>query len=92
MDGFSPTDRIVVVASTNRIDLIDAAVLRAGRFDIKIQISLPNFKERVGIMKTLIRKKFKEHSIDNETIEEVSKKCEGCCGADFEALLNEAAY
>lgn len=42
MDGFSPTDRIVIVAATNRIDLVDFAVLRAGRFDIKIQIDLPS--------------------------------------------------
>jgi len=41
MDGFLPNDKIVVVAATNRIDLIDSAVLRAGRFDIKISIGLP---------------------------------------------------
>lgn len=42
MDGFAPNDRIVIVAATNRIDLVDFAVLRAGRFDIKIQIDLPS--------------------------------------------------
>ena len=42
MDGFSPTDRIVIVAATNRIDLVDFAVLRAGRFDIKVHIDLPS--------------------------------------------------
>lgn len=59
MDGFSPLDRVVVVASTNRVDLIDAAVLRAGRFDIKVQISLPSFEDRLGILKTLIKKKLR---------------------------------
>jgi ATP-dependent 26S proteasome regulatory subunit len=42
MDGFSPLDKIVIVAATNRIDLVDYAILRAGRFDIKIHIELPN--------------------------------------------------
>ena len=92
MDGFSSLDRVVVVASTNRIDLIDAAVLRAGRFDIKVQISLPCFEERMGILKTLIRKKLKNQSIDDSTLEFVCKKSEGSCGADLEALLNEAVY
>lgn len=42
MDGFSPLDKVVIVAATNRIDLVDYAILRAGRFDIKIHIQLPN--------------------------------------------------
>lgn len=41
MDGFSQTDKVVVVAATNRLDLVDSAILRAGRFDLKVQISLP---------------------------------------------------
>ena len=46
MDGFSPTDKIIIVAATNRIDLVDSAILRSGRFDLKIQINLPNAAER----------------------------------------------
>ena len=42
MDGFLPNQKIVIVAATNRIDLVDSAILRAGRFDIKIHIGLPN--------------------------------------------------
>jgi len=42
MDGFLPNDKIVVVSATNRIDLVDSAILRAGRFDIKVNIGLPN--------------------------------------------------
>lgn len=64
MDGFSSLDKVVVVASTNRIDLIDEAVLRAGRFDIKIQVPLPSREERLGILKLLTQKKLKRHSID----------------------------
>jgi ATP-dependent 26S proteasome regulatory subunit len=54
MDGFSPMDRIVIVAATNRIDLVDQAILRAGRFDIKVQIPLPNREERKGIFMKLL--------------------------------------
>lgn len=64
MDGFSPLDKVVVVASTNRIDLVDPAVLRAGRFDIKVQICLPDQSERLGILKTLMTKKLKRHSVE----------------------------
>ena len=61
MDGFNPLDKVVVIASTNRLDLVDGAVLRAGRFDLKVQVSLPGREERSGIMRTLIRKKMKKH-------------------------------
>lgn len=61
MDGFKPMDKVVVIASTNRLDLVDAAVLRAGRFDIKVQVNLPGKEERLGILKTLAAKKLKRH-------------------------------
>ena len=61
MDGFKPLDKVVIVASTNRLDLVDSAVLRSGRFDVKIQISLPGKEERAGIFKTLMRNKLKNH-------------------------------
>ena len=64
MDGFSPLDKVVVIASTNRLDLVDAAVLRAGRFDIKIPISLPSREERIGILHTLIAKNLKNSDIN----------------------------
>jgi cell division protease FtsH len=63
MDGFKQNDRIIVVAATNRPDLVDLAILRAGRFDIKIHIALPVKEERLGILKTLIHKKLKENEI-----------------------------
>lgn len=46
MDGFSPTDKIIIVAATNRIDLVDSAILRSGRFDLKIHIDLPTLPDR----------------------------------------------
>jgi cell division protease FtsH len=92
MDGFKPLDKVVVVASTNRLDLVDAAILRAGRFDIKVQVNLPCREERLGILKTLIAKKIKRAAIGEEALEEISGRLEGCSGADIEALLNEAVY
>ena len=83
MDGFSSLDKVVVVASTNRVDLVDAAILRAGRFDIKVQISLPSREEREGILRTLMGKKLKRHEIEEETVSWVGGRTEGCCGADF---------
>ena len=63
---------MIVVASTNRIDLVDAAVIRMGRFDIKVQVNLPSREERLGILKTLIRKKLKRHTISEEVLENIS--------------------
>lgn len=50
MDGFTPTQKVLVVAATNRLDLIDHALLRSGRFDVKIHIPLPNAQQRKGIL------------------------------------------
>ncbi len=63
MDGFSQLDKVIVVAATNRIDLVDAAILRAGRFDVKIQIALPCKEERLGILSTIMSKRLKNHQI-----------------------------
>jgi len=51
IDGFSENDNIVVIVATNRIGVIDDALLRSGRFDIKIEVKLPNENERLGILK-----------------------------------------
>lgn len=61
MDGFLPNHKIVVVAATNRIDLVDSAILRAGRFDIKVNIGLPNKEERIGILNRLLVSKVKKY-------------------------------
>lgn len=57
MDGFYPNDKVLIVGATNRIDLVDHAILRAGRFDLKIFIPLPDEQQRRGIFKTILHKK-----------------------------------
>lgn len=57
MDGFNPTEKVVIVAATNRLDLVDHAILRSGRFDIKVHIPLPNSHQRVGILQKILDKK-----------------------------------
>lgn len=83
MDGFSPTDRIVIVAATNRIDLVDHAVLRAGRFDIKVPVDLPCFEERKGIFSKLVAIKCRSYEIPADTINEVAVRSESWSGADL---------
>jgi cell division protease FtsH len=61
MDGFNPTEKIVVVAATNRLDLVDHAVLRSGRFDIKVHIPLPTLEQRKGILWTILDTKLGIH-------------------------------
>ena len=68
MDGFSQLEKIVVVAATNRLDLVDSAILRAGRFDLKIQISLPCREERFGILNKIAYKRLKKHEISDRAL------------------------
>lgn len=92
MDGFTPSDRIVVVGATNRMDLVDPAILRAGRFDIKVHIPLPTSHERKGIFKKLLERRTKSHEVDEDTIQMIGEKTQQWCGADLEFLLNESIY
>jgi ATP-dependent 26S proteasome regulatory subunit len=57
MDGFVKNDKVIVVAASNNLSCVDAALLRPGRFDSVIEISQPNEDERVGIFKTLVKRK-----------------------------------
>lgn len=59
MDGFHPNEKVLIVAATNRIDLVDHAILRAGRFDLKIFIPPPNVEQRKGIFRKILSKKVK---------------------------------
>lgn len=69
MDGFDPNEKVVVVAATNRLDLVDSAILRSGRFDVKMHIPLPDLVQRKGIMKTIINKKLGNlHNINDQLI------------------------
>lgn len=87
MDGFNTMTGIVIMAATNRLDSIDEAILRPGRFDRHIQINLPNISERVAILKVHARNKNLSSSID---LEDIARKTPGFSGAQLENVLNEA--
>lgn len=88
MDGFQSDAGIVVMAATNRIDILDPAIKRPGRFDRQITISNPNLKERLAILKVHARgKKFKE----GLGLSQIALRTIGFSGADLANLLNEAA-
>jgi cell division protease FtsH len=88
MDGFEPNEHVVVMAATNRPDVLDAALLRPGRFDRHIAIDLPSLKDRLEILKIHARDKPLSENVD---LEEVARGTPGFSGADLENLLNEAA-
>ena len=88
MDGFGSHDGIVVIAATNRSDVLDPALLRPGRFDRQITVNRPNLKGREDILKVHARNKPLEPGVDLST---VAKATVGFTGADLANLLNEAA-
>ncbi len=88
MDGFEPSDNVIVIAATNRGELLDPALIRPGRFDRRVQVSLPDLEERKEIIK--IHSKGKPRSKDL-SFEKIAKSTVGFSGADLENMLNEAA-
>jgi len=88
MDGFEPNEHVVVMAATNRPDVLDPALLRPGRFDRRISVDLPTLKDRLEILKIHARDKPLSNDVD---LEEVARGTPGFSGADLENLLNEAA-
>ncbi len=88
MDGFEPNEHVVVMAATNRPDVLDAALLRPGRFDRRITVDLPTLKDRLEILKIHARDKPLSGNAD---LEQVARGTPGFSGADLENLLNEAA-
>lgn len=86
MDGFVDSSGVIVVGATNRVEILDSALLRSGRFDRRIYIDLPDFEERKKIIELYLRGK--NHSVD---IDEVSKQSVGFSGAALSALVNEAS-
>jgi len=88
MDGFKKNAKVIVLAATNRADVLDPAVLRAGRFDRKIVIPLPNYQARCEILKIHSKDKYFDKDV---TFESVAKQTSGFSGADLALLLNEAA-
>jgi cell division protease FtsH len=88
MDGFGANEGIIIVAATNRPDILDPALLRPGRFDRQITVDRPDVKGRQAILKVHSRNKPLGDNID---LESVAKMTPGFTGADLENLLNEAA-
>ena len=88
MDGFAPNEGVIVLAATNRPDVLDKALLRAGRFDRQIMVGLPDVKAREQILEVHARKKKLSDDIDLKII---AKNTSGFAGADLENVLNEAA-
>ena len=88
MDGFSRTDGVIVLAATNRVDILDPALLRPGRFDRQIHVSKPDAKGREMILKVHSRNKRLDATVDLHTI---ALATVGFTGADLSNLLNEAA-
>jgi cell division protease FtsH len=88
MDGFDPTEGIVVMAATNRPDILDAAILRPGRFDRQIVVPLPDLDERLPILQVHCKDKRVDPTVDLGT---VARGTPGMSGADLANLVNEAA-
>jgi cell division protease FtsH len=88
LDGFEPHDEVIVLAATNRPDVLDAALLRPGRFDRLVVIGRPDWRDRVEILKVHTRKMPLADDVDLEVI---AKGTPGMVGADLRSLVNEAA-
>ena len=88
MDGFGPNEGVIVIAATNRMDILDPALLRPGRFDRRIMVMRPDIKGREAILKIHAKGKPIADSVD---LREIAKITPGFTGADLANLLNEAA-
>ena len=88
MDGFEPTQNIIVIAATNRPDVLDPALLRPGRFDRRVVIDLPDLKDREDILKVHVLQKPLKKSVD---LRRIAERTAGFSGADLANVLNEAA-
>ena len=88
MDGFGVNEGIIVMAATNRVDILDPAILRPGRFDRKVQVGYPDVRGREEILKVHSAGKPLGDDVD---LEQVARTTAGFTGADLENLLNEAA-
>jgi cell division protease FtsH len=88
MDGFQVNETVIVIAATNRPDVLDAALLRPGRFDRQITVARPTWQGRVAILKVHVRNKPLGDDVD---LERVARRAIGMSGADLRNLANEAA-
>ncbi|WP_373535443.1 ATP-dependent zinc metalloprotease FtsH [Microcoleus sp.] len=88
MDGFEGNSGVIVIAATNRPDVLDTALLRPGRFDRQVTVDLPSYKGRLGILQVHARNKKLDEEVALDTI---ARRTPGFSGADLANLLNEAA-
>ncbi len=88
MDGFSPNDFVIVIGASNRPDLLDAALVRPGRFDRRVMLGLPDLEERKAIVKLHMSGKPFNKDV---SIEKIARRTVGFSGADIANMLNEAA-
>ncbi len=88
MDGFGPNEEAIIIAATNRADILDPALLRAGRFDRRVMVQRPDIKGREEILRVHSRNKPMEETVD---LREIARVTPGFTGADLANLLNEAA-
>ncbi len=88
MDGFEPNEKVIVMAATNRPDVLDPALLRPGRFDRRVTIDLPDRQDRLEILKIHSRKK---PFAEDVNLEVVAERTPGFSGADLFSLMNEGA-
>lgn len=88
LDGFDATAQVITICATNRLDMLDSAFKRAGRFDLKLAVGLPDKEGRLNILKIHSANK---KLADEVSLEQIAVKCSGFSGAELETLLNEAA-
>ena len=88
MDGFDNESGVIVMAATNRVDMLDKALLRPGRFDRHVDVTLPERKDRLAILKVHFKNKPCDDDVD---LESLAKKTAGSSGADLANIANEAA-
>lgn len=88
MDGFGSNSGVIILAATNRADILDKALLRAGRFDRQINVDLPELKDRIEVFKVHLRNIKTDDSVD---VDLMARQTAGFCGADIANVCNEAA-
>ena len=88
MDGFGSNEGIIIIAATNRPDVLDPALLRPGRFDRQVTVNLPDVKEREAILEVHAKNKVLD---ENVNLKRIAERTPGYSGADLENMLNEAA-
>src|SRR5699024_4874975 len=88
MDGFEGNEGIIIIAATNREDVLDPALLRPGRFDRRITVGVPDVRGREAVLKVHARNKPLDESVN---LQAIAQRTPGFSGADLENLLNEAA-